>query len=248
VLGELPAHLGDGADRVLRLDLGGRDVVLFDLRRLVHALRDDLGVEVTGLYATPEALHRYVERELKLKVYPRLLEPVPDLADEPVLEVPETEPVDEAHAEEPASGSEEALEPDDAGSPQEAQVAQEDTDPGRRTLTIRRTLRSGTTAHFDGDIVVFGDVNPGAEVVASGSITVLGALLGMAHAGATGDETCFILAFDLRPHQLRIGRKIALAPRRETPGSGPRPEHAVVIGTEIVLQPFRSRLFRQPSP
>ena len=108
---------------------------------------------------------------------------------------------------------------------------------------MNRTLRSGHSIRFEGDVTIFGDVNPGAQVVAAGNIVVLGALKGVAHAGATGDEDTFILAFDLQPTQLRIARKIAIVPAK-----GNRraidPEIAVIRNEHIVIEPYRSRLPR----
>lgn len=40
-------------------------------------------------------------------------------------------------------------------------------------LMIRRTLRSGQTIHHDGPVVVYGDVNDGAEIVAAGDVLIL---------------------------------------------------------------------------
>jgi septum site-determining protein MinC len=51
------------------------------------------------------------------------------------------------------------------------------------TLFLRRTVRSGQAIHHSSSVVVFGDVNPGAEIVAGGDIIVWGVLRGMVHAG-----------------------------------------------------------------
>ena len=56
------------------------------------------------------------------------------------------------------------------------------------TLLVRRTLRSGQRVRFDGNVVVLGDVNPGAEITARGDIVVMGWIRGLAHAGADGDD------------------------------------------------------------
>ena len=112
---------------------------------------------------------------------------------------------------------------------------------GRRTLTLYRTLRSGAAVRFDGDLYVFGDVNPGAQVIATGNVTVLGGLKGMVHAGAAGEENACIFALSLRPTQLRIGRKIAVAPDRSAE-TMPLPEMASVIGDQIVIEPFSGKL------
>jgi septum site-determining protein MinC len=73
-------------------------------------------------------------------------------------------------------------------------------------------LRSGQSIKYKGSIVIMGDVNPGSEIVADGNVVVLGALKGMAHAGASGDDTCFVSALFLQPTQLRIAGLISYVP------------------------------------
>jgi len=73
------------------------------------------------------------------------------------------------------------------------------------TAYYRGGLRSGQSIKFRGSVVIMGDVNPGSEVVAGGNVVVLGSLKGMAHAGAKGDNSCFVSALVLQPTQLRIG-------------------------------------------
>ncbi len=77
------------------------------------------------------------------------------------------------------------------------------------TLYHTATLRGGQALQHLGNIVVVGDVNPGAELVASGDILVFGALRGVAHAGAQGDALARVFAIDLSPTQLRIATFIA---------------------------------------
>ncbi|MBC7106160.1 MAG: septum site-determining protein MinC, partial [Firmicutes bacterium] len=73
-----------------------------------------------------------------------------------------------------------------------------------QTILVRRTLRSGQRLCYNGNVVILGDVNPGAEVVAAGNVIVMGVLRGVVHAGANGNEEAVVLAFRLRPTQLRI--------------------------------------------
>ncbi len=80
------------------------------------------------------------------------------------------------------------------------------------TLLLRRTLRSGQRVRFHGNVVVLGDVNPGAEIVAAGDIVVMGTLRGVAHAGATGSTDAIVAAFRLQPTQIRVGAVIGRAP------------------------------------
>ena len=79
---------------------------------------------------------------------------------------------------------------------------------GVSTLYHRGTLRGGQALHNLGNIVVVGDVNPGAELIASGDIVVVGALRGVAHAGAQGDRTARVIALEFAPTQLRIATVI----------------------------------------
>jgi septum site-determining protein MinC len=66
------------------------------------------------------------------------------------------------------------------------------------------SLRSGQSIRYQGSVVIMGDVNPGSEIVAHGHVIVLGSLKGMVHAGAGGDERCYVSALALQPTQLRI--------------------------------------------
>lgn len=105
------------------------------------------------------------------------------------------------------------------------------------TLYHAATLRGGQTLHHVGNIVVVGDVNPGAELVATGDVLVFGRLAGIAHAGAQGNAEARIYALDLAATQLRIATFIAAeegAKRR----AGTRPEAAVVRNGEIAIVSF----------
>lgn len=81
-----------------------------------------------------------------------------------------------------------------------------------QALVVNRTLRSGQKVAYDGAVVVIGDVNAGAQVIAGGDIIILGACRGMAHAGARGDKSATITASRIVATQLRIAGLIARAP------------------------------------
>jgi len=104
-------------------------------------------------------------------------------------------------------------------------------------LAIRRTLRSGASLAHRGHILVVGDVNPGAEVIAGGNIVVWGKLRGLAHAGADGDETAIVCALRFMPSQLRIGSVISEHPHPQRPLQA-LPHMAHVIEGEIALEPW----------
>jgi septum site-determining protein MinC len=105
-------------------------------------------------------------------------------------------------------------------------------------FVVRRTLRSGQALRHAGHLVLIGDVNPGAEVVAGGDIIVWGKLRGTVHAGAMGDEKAIICALQLAPSQIRIGSRIARSPERGRPPS--IPEMARVYDGVIVVERWDS--------
>lgn len=72
----------------------------------------------------------------------------------------------------------------------------------------RGSLRSGQKLEFDGSLVILGDVNAGAEVLASENIVVLGILRGMAHAGAKGNKEAMIAAAAIESVQVRIANVV----------------------------------------
>ncbi len=97
-------------------------------------------------------------------------------------------------------------------SPRRMQSGASSTLRGEAALLVHRTLRSGQKMNHDGHIIILGDVNPGAEVIAGGSIIVWGHLRGVAHAGAKGDSKAVVCALDLSPTQLRIADRISVSP------------------------------------
>ncbi len=310
---ELTRLLGQAPDRfrhgTARLDLGDRDLTLFEVRRLVHLLKGEFSLAVTGVYTSDRALHRFVERELKLQVFAR--DPAVDWTDDELHLAGEESPTRPAGVvdvvvldhlgDEPVTvsatavtemvrfdvgeDSETVVDGDPSGlladdSPDGAAVIDDlayddeedrptaqlppealpdhDEDApvtvptgappvsfagGRRALTVARTLRGGQRVSFPGDVIVFGDVNPGATVEAGGHILVFGSLRGLAHAGQHGDQASVILSFDLRPTQLRIGPHIAFPPDSAgRSGRGFQPEVAWVRDDRILIEEYRGRL------
>lgn len=66
------------------------------------------------------------------------------------------------------------------------------------------SLRSGNKIEFEGTIVILGDINAGAEVIAGDNIIVLGTIRGLAHAGAKGNRKAIIAANSIDAPQVRI--------------------------------------------
>lgn len=85
----------------------------------------------------------------------------------------------------------------------------------QKMLIVNRTLRGGQEVTTPGAVLICGNVNPGAQVIAGGSIDIRGVCRGMVHAGAYGDESAFIIADRLMPVQIRIADKIARSPDGE---------------------------------
>lgn len=106
---------------------------------------------------------------------------------------------------------------------------------GEGAIMVRRTLRSGFSLQHAGHVVVIGDVNPGAEIIATGDVVVWGRLRGMVHAGAEGDERAIVCALDLSPTQLRIAGQIAITPQRS---EKPFPEVAYLQDGQVVAEPW----------
>lgn len=124
----------------------------------------------------------------------------------------------------------------EANSAQPAERRPEAAPPA--ALFLKETLRSGRLVYHEGPVIVVGDVNPGAEIIAAGDVIVWGRLRGLVHAGALGDSAAVICALELTPTQLRIADQIAIPPddkRRQ-----PAPEIAAIRDGQIVAEPWRS--------
>ena len=100
------------------------------------------------------------------------------------------------------------------------------------------TVRSGEYLNSPGDLLILGDVNPGAIVSAEGNIIIWGRLLGIAHAGNTGNSQATISALQLRPVQLRIATLVARGPK-EKPQLG-LAEQAKIDSKKIIILPLES--------
>jgi len=100
---------------------------------------------------------------------------------------------------------------------------------------VKGPLRSGGRIEFKGNVVVMGDVNSGAEIVAGGSIIVWGRLRGVVHAGAQGDENAVVCALELAPTQLRIAGEIAVSPKKQGKS---QPEVARLQDGNLTAEPW----------
>lgn len=110
--------------------------------------------------------------------------------------------------------------------------------PGESAILVHRTLRSGFKVSHNGHVIVLGDVNPGGEVVAGGSVIVWGRLRGAVHAGADGDESAVVCALEMTPMQLRIaGFTHAISPKQGKTG----PETARIDHGRLLVEPWNPK-------
>ena len=110
-------------------------------------------------------------------------------------------------------------------------VVQREKEP-ESALLVTRTLRSGQVLRHPSHITIIGDVNPGAEVVAGGSVLVWGRLRGTVHAGALGDQSAVVCALELMPSLLRIADLMSRPPDQRPSG----PETARIHDEQIVVE------------
>lgn len=98
------------------------------------------------------------------------------------------------------------------------------------------TMRSGKSIHYPGHVVVIGDVNPGAEIVAEGNIIVMGRVLGFIHAGSAGNDQAVVIGSLLKPTQIRIAKYISVPPSDDETIHTTVPERAIVSNGVIKIE------------
>lgn len=105
-----------------------------------------------------------------------------------------------------------------------------------KTKFIRKTVRSGQCIKYQGNIVIIGDINSGAEVYAAGNVIVLGQVKGKVSAGTNGNSKAVIAAFLLQPEILKISNVIAMSPDDSEKPS--YPELAKIKDGTIIVEPY----------
>ncbi len=112
-------------------------------------------------------------------------------------------------------------------------------------LFYKGNLRSGQEVSSEENLVIIGDVNPGASVKARGSIIVLGSLRGMVFAGIDGNENAFVLALDMSPVQIRIADTIARAPDNPVRSEYKEPKIAFLEDGNIYIEPVNRKVLSE---
>ena len=108
-------------------------------------------------------------------------------------------------------------------------------DETQKMTVINHTVRGGQEVKVNCSVLICGNVNPGAQVIAGGSIDIRGTCRGFVHAGAFGDKTAFVVADRLMPAQIRIADLIARAP--DEPEQVSQAERAMIKDNMIVFEP-----------
>ena len=101
-------------------------------------------------------------------------------------------------------------------------------------LVINRTVRGGEEISSKSSVLICGNVNPGAQIIAGGSIDIRGTCRGVVHAGAFGDTEAFVIADNLMPVQIRIADLIARSP--DNMEKRDKAERAFIKDGQIVIE------------
>ena len=101
---------------------------------------------------------------------------------------------------------------------------------------VNRTVRGGEEITSKSSVLICGNVNPGAQIIAGGSIDIRGTCRGIVHAGAYGDTSAFVIADHLMPMQVRIAGMIARAPDHVEKSA--QAERASIKSGQIIIEPI----------
>ena len=116
---------------------------------------------------------------------------------------------------------------------------------GGDSVMVMRGVRNGQKLNIRGNAIVMGDINPGGEIVASGSILVMGCCRGLLHAGAEGDKSVFILAYTMAAQQLRIAEHVATLP--DNLGDAPLKMATLQEGNIVITDYSPTRFGTEPA-
>ena len=118
-----------------------------------------------------------------------------------------------------------------------AQKLKESVEEAQKMMVINHTVRGGQEVKANCSVLICGNVNPGAQVIAGGSIDIRGTCRGFVHAGAFGDKSACVVADRLMPAQIRIADLIARAP--DEPEQVSQAERAMIRGNQIIFEPVK---------
>jgi septum site-determining protein MinC len=213
----LQSHAQFYKDADLKLNLGSR-VLLPEQLTAVRTTLEEFQLRLSSIICEDQALFERFEQEYGCPV-----------------EIIPSDPTHDRH-----SAGQAASEP--------SSVYSSSTRAGtdKETIIVRQPCRSGMAFSSQGNMIILGNVNPGAEVRADGDIIIMGELRGNAHAGASGNSSAVIIALMLDPKRLRIADRLAVAPNvdedpEDSASSNIAPEIAYIVGSQIMIEPFTGR-------
>lgn len=123
----------------------------------------------------------------------------------------------------------------DTSSKAPAQKLKANVEEAQKMMVINHTVRGGQEVKTNSSVLICGNVNPGAQIIAGGSIDIRGTCRGFVHAGAFGDKTACVVADRLMPAQIRIADLIARAP--DEPEQVSQAERALIKNNQIIFEP-----------
>ena len=208
----------------ITVNVGRRLLRQEQLDQLMQILKQESGLTVARFWFTPDTLEPALSEDLGWPV--AVSPPAPHI---------NLQEIDWTY--------DEGADTVDRGDPEEPKAAGSARGRGTDALFIKTTCRSGEVIRHWGDIVVLADVNPGAELIAEGDITVFGCLRGQAHAGVAGNTQAAIIALDLDTPRLKIGPYTGVAPNPGRPQKSKEtgPKIAYVRRHSIYVAPFVGR-------
>jgi len=112
---------------------------------------------------------------------------------------------------------------------------------GERARLVCTQLRSGQQIVHSGNLVLVGDVHPGARIFASGDVVIMGRCRGDVHAGEPDNQKALVVALDLHPNRLTIAGVAAPAPQKSSPASLPEngtPQMALLENGKLIIRPY----------
>ncbi len=109
---------------------------------------------------------------------------------------------------------------------------------GEEAVFVHRTLRSGIQVASKNHVVVVGDVNPGAEILAGGNVVVWGKLRGSVEAGLETGEQASICALELAPMKIWIGGQVINLPSRR---GIIHPEMVSIKDGQLIIEPWKTK-------
>lgn len=105
-------------------------------------------------------------------------------------------------------------------------------------LFYKGTLRSGQTLETKDSLVIIGDVNPGAKVIAGGNIVIIGTLKGSVTAGCNGNMNSFVMALSMEPIQIQIADIIARSSDTKLEKAKQETMIAMIVDNQICIEPI----------